>query len=114
MPETPAKPLGFCHAVSSITTLHHLERKLKRITEPELRQACATKTLKSAEIVDTEGGYILIVEVAWKPGEHTLFTQRNRVRTWSSLNSVVDFIVRHQYDQPRISIRLRPQTNTKD
>lgn len=114
MTDSNTKFPGLCSRKGSILPLHKLEQILKKITEPEFRQACATTAIKSVEICDTEGGYILVVQLTWKDGAHTLYTQRNRLRTWSSLNSIVDFLTRLKLQIPLISIRLRYPTPPKD
>ncbi|MFA8400955.1 hypothetical protein [Burkholderia ubonensis] len=80
---------------SKMTGLSILEMNLSRITESEFREYARAGAIKNARVERALEGYILIVELTWKDGLHTLFTTRDHPRAWASLDRMVSYLDRN-------------------
>lgn len=78
-----------------------------RIIEVTFEAACKNGTVSKVSIVDSAGGFVMLLEFADQPGkQQVLYTQRGRVRTWSSLQSVWEYVKRCGYTGESISVLL--------
>ncbi|KVC97025.1 hypothetical protein WL30_12595 [Burkholderia ubonensis] len=80
---------------SKMTGLSILEMNLSRITESEFREYARAGAIKNARVERALEGYILVVELTWKDGLHTLFTTRDHPRAWASLDRMVNYLDRN-------------------
>ncbi|KVD21105.1 hypothetical protein WI80_30505 [Burkholderia ubonensis] len=80
---------------SKMTGLSILEMNLSRITESEFREYARAGAIKNARVERALEGYILVVELTWKDGLHTLFTTRDHPRAWASLDRMVSYLDRN-------------------
>ncbi|AJY38136.1 hypothetical protein BW21_6205 (plasmid) [Burkholderia humptydooensis] len=80
---------------SKMTGLSILEMNLSRITESEFREYARAGAIKNARVERALEGYILVVELTWKDGLHTLFTTRDHPRAWASLDRMVSYLERN-------------------
>ena len=71
------------------------EAELSKMTEAQFKDFARSGVIKKARVVKTDAGYLLIVELTWKPGELTQYTVRNRPRTWASLDRLMAYLDRH-------------------
>jgi hypothetical protein len=93
---------------SNIPKLISLEGPLSKITEAEFRDNAKNDAIKRAGIVRTGNGYILVVELTWKEGQFTLYTQRNEPRAWASFDRLIEYIGRHDLKLKSIEVQLEP------
>lgn len=85
---------------------------MEKTTEPEIRQAIRTNMLTRGEIWETDGGFIFVVEMAWKEEPARLYAlRRNRVRSWATLDAVTQFLKRIDYPFPEILVKFRQKEN---
>ena len=91
---------------TTVPKLTILETKLSKFTESEFREYAANDAIKSAEVVKTDEGYVLVVELTWKEGKHTLYTFRNRPRTWASLDRLMAHIAKHALRLGAVTLRI--------
>ncbi|KVT77368.1 hypothetical protein WK58_11400 [Burkholderia ubonensis] len=80
---------------SKMTGLSILEMNLSRITESEFREYARAGAIKNARVERALEGYILVIELTWKDGLHTLFTTRDHPRAWASLDRMVSYLDRN-------------------
>lgn len=97
-----SKPARFIMPV-----LAELEIKLSKVTESDFRGYAENNAIKQAKLVQTDEGYILIIELTWKEGEHTLYTFRDRPRTWASLDRIVAYMQRHELKLRAVTLELK-------
>jgi len=90
----------------TIPKLTILEAGLSKITESEFREYAKNDAIKTATVIKTDEGYILVVELTWKEGRHTLHTFRNRPRAWASLDRMMAYMERHELKLKSISLQL--------
>jgi hypothetical protein len=90
----------------TIPKLTILEVGLSKITESEFREYAKNDAIKTATVIKTDEGYILVVELTWKEGRHTLHTFRNRPRAWASLDRMMAYMERHELKLKSISLQL--------
>ncbi|MGP8432814.1 hypothetical protein ACT2FY_37910 [Paraburkholderia fungorum] len=76
------------------------------IVEQDLKDAAAAGTIKNFVIEEAESGYVLLTVFNRSNVEHTLYTQRNRVRTWANVNPLIEFILHYKPELPEVTIRL--------
>lgn len=65
---------------------------IDKTTEPQLRDFDAAGVIVGARIVKSDDGYVLVIQVSWKPGELVVFSQRGRPRAWVSMDRLLRYI----------------------
>lgn len=90
----------------TIPKLTILEVGLSKITESEFREYAKNDAIRTATVIKTDEGYILVVELTWKEGRHTLHTFRNRPRAWASLDRMMAYMERHELKLKSIALQL--------
>ena len=83
--------------------------QIQKTTDPLLREYGQAGAITAAKIVKTVKGYVLVIEVAWKPGDLIVFNQRGKPRAWASMDRLLRYLedvapsVRHfdlVFDEP--------------
>jgi hypothetical protein len=59
---------------------------IDKTTEPQLRDFDAAGVIVGARIVKSDDGYVLVIQVSWKPGELVVFSQRGKHGSAASLH----------------------------
>lgn len=77
------------------------------INEQDFNMSCVNGLVESVVIEEVESGHIITMHIKWKEGVFTLYTQRNRPRSWSSLNTLVDFLKRQGLRLPTVTLTIR-------
>ena len=90
----------------TIQSLRQLEAKLSKMTEIEFREYAKNDAIKAVRAVKTDEGYVLVIDLTWKPGPHTLYTFRNRPRAWVSLDRMMAYMERHQLHLNNVTVQL--------
>ncbi len=67
---------------------------MNKVSEPQLREYDAAGAITAAKVVRTENGYILVINVNWKEGDLTVYSQRNRPRAWQSVDRLIGHLER--------------------
>ncbi len=62
---------------------------MHKMTEPQLREYDQAGAITAARIVRTAEGYVLVINVNWKEGDLTVYSQRNKPRAWRSLDRLI-------------------------
>lgn len=62
--------------------------------EPQLRDCGAAGAIQAAKVVRTEEGFILVINLNWKEGDFTVFSQRNVPRVWQSVDRLIGHLKR--------------------
>lgn len=65
-----------------------------KVSEPQLREYDYAKAITAAKIEKTDDGFVLVINVNWRKGDLTVFSQRNRPRAWQSLDRLVRYLER--------------------
>jgi hypothetical protein len=89
-----------------IPKLTILEMSLGKISESEFREYAKNNVIKSATVVKTDEGFILVVQITWKEGEYTLYTFRNRPRAWVSLDRMIAYMEKHELKLQAVTLRM--------
>lgn len=82
---------------------------MSKITEAEFRDAAKNNAIKNASVLRTDEGYVFVVELSWKEGMHTLYTFRNRPRTWASLDRMMKYFEKNKLNVSAISLQWHPR-----
>jgi hypothetical protein len=61
------------------------------ITETSLKERMALGQVVHFRVVEADGKYQLLVRCMWQESEVQLITQRKQARTWSSMDSLLDY-----------------------
>ncbi|QCP55113.1 hypothetical protein FAZ95_38965 [Trinickia violacea] len=83
---------------------------MSKITEAEFREYAKNNAIRRAAVVKTPEGYVLIIELTWKEGLHTLYTQRKQPRAWASIDRMVEYLQRHELQLKSIELQLDGST----
>ena len=67
---------------------------MNKMSEPQLREYDSAGAITAAKVVCTEEGYVLVINVNWKEGDLTVFSQRNRPRAWQSVDRLIGYLER--------------------
>ena len=67
---------------------------MNKLSEPQLREYAQAGAITAAKVVRTEEGYVLVINVNWKEGDLTVFSQRNRPRAWMSVDRLIGHLTR--------------------
>lgn len=67
---------------------------MDKVSEPQLREYDAAGAITAAKVVRTEDGYVLVINVNWKEGDLTVYSQRNRPRAWQSVDRLIGHLER--------------------
>lgn len=78
---------------------------MKQLTEAEFRDACITKTIRETSIARTNLGWILCTKLTFREGEFVIYTQRGHVRTWCSLDAILELLTKVSYPFNEITVR---------
>ena len=62
---------------------------MTKISEARLREYDEERVITAAKIVRSEDGYVLVINVNWKEGDLTVYSQRNIPRAWQSLDRLI-------------------------
>lgn len=65
---------------------------IDKTTEPQLRDFDAAGVITGAKIVKSDDGYVLVIQVSWKPGDLVVFNQRGKPRAWVSMDRLLRYI----------------------
>lgn len=84
---------------------------MSKISEAEFREYARSDAIKQATVIKTDEGFILVVELTWKEGLHTLHTFRNRPRAWASLDRMVSYLEKHELKVDSIRLQLTRATH---
>ncbi len=93
----------------TIPKLRVLEDGLSKITEAEFRDAAKNNAIKHASVLRTDEGYLFVVELSWKEGMYTLYTFRNRPRTWVSLDRMMRYFEKNELNVKAITLQWNPK-----
>jgi hypothetical protein len=63
-----------------------------KATEPQLRDYDRANVIKSAKIVKTHAGYVLVIRLTWKPGDVVIHSLRKGPRAWVSLDRLLAYL----------------------
>lgn len=91
----------------NIPVLAILELTLGKLSENDIREYAGSNVIKALKVVKTDEGYIMLVELTWREGQHTLYTYRNRPRTWASLDRMIAYMERHQVDLKSFVVQMK-------
>jgi hypothetical protein len=91
---------------SNIPKLLFWELHLSRITDADFREYAKNNAIRKAVVKRTSEGYVLIVELTWKEGLHTLYTSRNEPRAWASIDRMLDYLRRHELNLQTVELQL--------
>lgn len=89
-----------------IPKLTTLEIDLLEVTEAEFRQYAENNVITHASIVQTDEGFILVIKISWKEGDHTLHTFKKRPRAWVSLDRMIKFLREKNLSIPSVTLKL--------
>jgi hypothetical protein len=67
---------------------------MNKVSEPQLREYDSAGVITAAKVVRTKNGYVLVINVNWKGGDLTVYSQRNRPRAWQSVDRLIGHIIR--------------------
>ena len=63
-----------------------------KATEPQLRDYDRANVIKSAKIVKTHAGYVLVITLTWKAGDVVVYSVRSGPRAWLSLDRLLAYL----------------------
>lgn len=67
---------------------------MHKVTEPQLKEYDAAGAITAAKVVRTDKGYVLVINVNWKEGDLTVYSQRNQPRAWQSIDRLIGHLDR--------------------
>lgn len=67
---------------------------MNKLNEPQLREYDLAGAITAAKVVRTDEGYVLVINVNWKDGDLTVYSQRNRPRAWQSMDRLIGYLDR--------------------
>lgn len=67
---------------------------MNKVSEPQLREYDAAGVITAARVVKSDEGYVLVINVNWKEGDLTVYSQRNKPRAWQSVDRLIGHITR--------------------
>jgi hypothetical protein len=91
---------------TTVPELAVLETNMSKCTESELRDYAANGAIRSAEVIKTDEGYVLVIELTWKEGKHMLYTFRNRPRTWANLDRLVAYLAKNALQLGSVTLHI--------
>ncbi len=62
---------------------------MSKLSEPQLREYDAANVITNAKVVRTEEGFVLVINLSWKEGDFTVYSQRNKPRAWASVDRLI-------------------------
>jgi hypothetical protein len=90
----------------------HHSSLMSLITTNEFSLACQEQQIKTAVIQEGPSGFMLFAQLKRQPDHRTLSVD-NMIRTWSSLNSLINFLHRHDLPLQEVTLRLNKETPPK-
>lgn len=67
---------------------------MNKVSEPQLREYDAAGAITAAKVVRTADGYVLVINVNWRDGDLTVYSQRNKPRAWASVDRLIGHLTR--------------------
>jgi hypothetical protein len=67
---------------------------MNKVSEPQLREYDQANAITAAKVVRTAEGFVLVINVNWKEGDLTVYSQRNRPRAWQSVDRLIGHLER--------------------
>ena len=67
---------------------------MSKVSEQELREYDAAGAITAVKVVNTDEGFVLVINVNWKEGDLTVYSQRKRPRPWQSVDRLIGYIRR--------------------
>jgi hypothetical protein len=65
-----------------------------KLSEPQLREYDQAGAITAAKVVRTAEGFVLVINVNWKEGDLTVWSQRNKPRAWQSVDRLIGHLER--------------------
>lgn len=82
------------------------------VSETELREYDEAGAITAAKVVRTVDGYVLVINVNWKEGDLTVFSQRHRPRVWVSLDRMIGRLTLVAPNISDFQVFLHPEGNS--
>jgi hypothetical protein len=82
------------------------------ISTNDFKLACKQQQIKTAVIQEGPSGFMLFALLKRQSDPRTLAVD-NMIRTWSSLNSLINFLHRHDVPLQEVTLRLNKEITTK-
>lgn len=87
-------------------------QQFQLISTNEFNASCQSEQVKALVIQEGPSGYMLFTQLKRQVEFHALAVN-NMIRTWSSLNSLIQFLHRHEVPLDEITIRLKKERPSK-
>lgn len=82
------------------------------VSEPQLREYDGAGAITAAKVVRTEDGYVLVINVNWKEGDYTVYSQRRKPRAWVSLDRLISHLLLIAPTISNFQVFLHPEGNS--
>ena len=79
---------------------------MSKVSEPQLREYDVAGVITAAKVLKSDDGYVLVINVTWKEGDLTVYSQRNKPRAWQSLDRLIGHLERIAPSITRLEIFL--------
>ena len=86
---------------------------MSKVSEPQLREYGAAGVITTVKVVKTEDGYVLVINVNWKEGDFTVYSQRNRPRAWASVDRLIGHLSRVAPSISHFEVFLNPDGSSQ-
>ena len=67
---------------------------MSKVNEPQLREYDVAGAITAAKVMKSDDGFVLVINVNWKEGDLTVYSQRNKPRAWQSLDRLIGHLER--------------------
>lgn len=81
---------------------------MNKVSEPQLREYDQAGAITAAKVVRTDEGYVLVINVNWKEGDLTVYSQRNKPRAWQSVDRLIGHLERTAPSITQLAVFLTP------
>ena len=81
---------------------------MSKVSEPQLREYDSAGVITAARVVRTEDGYVVVINVSWKEGDLTVYSQRSKPRAWQSIDRLIGHLARVAPSIQHFEVFLNP------
>lgn len=70
--------------------------QMSKLSEPLLKEYAEAGAITAAKVIwsEEQSGWLLVINLNWKEGDLTVYSQRNQPRAWASIDRLIGHLRR--------------------
>ena len=62
---------------------------MDKVSDAQFKDYASANAIKTMKVVRISDGFVVVVNLTWKEGDYTIYTQRNKPRSWQSIDRLI-------------------------